>query len=297
MGGGQSRAPKVRRRLGNPRRLRGSRSSAQVAIRELSMRPRSSGIRRQGELLPLDQMGKFAHGRTRLLGIKGTMGILEPRGDGPLAEFHVWWDNIRPPDLPAFRDCIDNARGERPVQRFLQAHPTFLIQHLGGGHGRWVLPQKRLGAEFVTDFVIGEKDSAGYHWTAVEMESPLAPMFTKRGDPSRHLTHAIRQIQDWRSWLHRNQAYAARDRRESGLGLTDITGDVKGLILISRRHLVEAATNERRRQMMREHSIDIHTYDFLIEAAQGRAAMLADRQTWCELDPAAHMGPPPPLLK
>jgi hypothetical protein len=35
------------------------------------------------------------------------------------------------------------------MQSYLSAHPELLIQHLGGGHGRWVIPQKRLGAEYL----------------------------------------------------------------------------------------------------------------------------------------------------
>jgi hypothetical protein len=74
--------------------------------------------------------------------------------------------------------------------------------------------------------MIGDKHSLGHEWQAVELESPLKPMFNNNGDASRYLVDAIRQIQDWRSWLTRNQDYAARARNESGLGLTDITGNV-----------------------------------------------------------------------
>lgn len=97
-----------------------------------------------------------------------------------------------------------------------------LIQHLGGGHGRWVLPQKRLGAEHVPDFMIGEKDSLGYRWQAVELEHPKDRMFTKAGNPTAKLTHAIRQIQDWRTWLQQNQNYAARPERAKGSGYFDL---------------------------------------------------------------------------
>jgi len=145
-----------------------------------------------------------------------------------------------------------------------------LIQHLGGGHGRWVIPRQRLGAEHITDFVIGESCSSGFDWQAVELESPGARMFTRRGDPTASLTHAIRQIQDWRAWLGRNAGYAARSRAESGLGLTQIRADLPGLILIGRRGSVDPATNERRRQMASDLNIRIHSYDYLLDNARGR---------------------------
>ena len=199
----------------------------------------------------------------------------ESRRSDPLKDFFVLWDEIRQDDVDRLQKALDAASSEEDIQHFLQDNPKYLLQHLGGGHGRWVVPKKRLGAEHVTDFMIGEKHSFEHEWQAVELESPLNPMFNKNGDPSRYLVHAIRQIQDWRSWLTLNQNYAARAQNESGLGLTDINGNVSGLILISRRSSTPASTIERRRQMVKELNIRIHTYDYLLEALNGRLKGLA----------------------
>jgi hypothetical protein len=48
------------------------------------------------------------------------------------------------------------------LQRHLATNPLLLVQHLGGGGGRWMLSQKRLGSEYVPDFVIGERSSGGF---------------------------------------------------------------------------------------------------------------------------------------
>jgi hypothetical protein len=141
-----------------------------------------------------------------------------------------------------------------------------LARLLGGGQGRWVIPKQKLGSQYVTDFVIGERSSIGFEWYAVELEGPRAKMYTKAGDPTGKLTHAIRQIQDWRAWLQRNQNYAARNRSENGLGLTDIVSDVPGLILMGRRNEIPANTEERRRQMGRDLNMKIHSYDWLLES-------------------------------
>lgn len=188
----------------------------------------------------------------------------------PLKEFFVWWDNISKKDIKALKKLLKTAEKEHDLQEFLQNNPILLIQHLGGGQGRWVISKPRLGAEHVTDFLIGERHSAGFDWQAVELENPNAPMFTKRGDPSKQLTHAIRQILDWRAWLQRNQNYASRPKIEHGLGLTDIVSTIPGLILIGRRKETDPITNERRRQMAHDLNINIHTYDFLLESAEGR---------------------------
>lgn len=121
----------------------------------------------------------------------------------PLGEFLVWWPHFSRKDVTAFKKCLARATRETDLQKFLAVNPMLLAQQLGGGHGRWVIPQKRLGCQFVPDFMVGEKSSAGFEWYAVELESPTAKMFTKAGDPSRQLNHAMRQISDWRSWLER----------------------------------------------------------------------------------------------
>lgn len=199
----------------------------------------------------------------------------------PLRDFFSNWDAVDESDIDALRGALDSAKREEDVQQFLQANPKYLIQHLGGGHGRWIIPKQRLGAEHVTDFMIGEKDSMGFRWQAVELESPLAKMFTKAGNPSAALTHAIRQIQDWRMWLAANQNYAARNRGEDGLGLTEIHPDVTGVVIMGRRATESEETRRLRRQMGRDAKIEIHTFDYLLEALIGRVNSLREhRKMW-----------------
>jgi hypothetical protein len=196
------------------------------------------------------------------------------RAEDPLRDFFTWWDRVDDKDVVALKSALDQARREEDVQQFLQHNPELLIQHLGGGHGRWVIPKARLGADHVTDFLIAERHSFGFEWQAVELESPRRPMFNKNGDPSQHLNHAIRQITDWRSWLKSNQAYASRSRDEGGLGLTDIDTHVRGLVLIDRRANIRGDTSARRRQMVQDLNIEIHSYDYLLSAIEGRIESL-----------------------
>ena len=188
----------------------------------------------------------------------------------PLGEFFVWWHQLTRGHVTRFKQQLERATREQDLQSFLERDPKILVQHLSGGHGRWVIPHQRLGSQYVTDFLIGEQNSDGWEWQAVELESPRVRMFTKKGDPTAQLNHAITQIQEWRDWLTKNAAYAARPRDQQGLGLTDIRPDLAGLVLIGRRESVDPATNGLRRQMKATLNIEIHTYDFLLTNAQGR---------------------------
>ncbi len=186
----------------------------------------------------------------------------------------VWWNVVSKRDVSRLRTRVRTATDERSMQKFLEANPEFLIQHLGGGHGRWVLPHQRLGSQFCTDFLIADRNSMGYGWEVVELESPKARMFTKRGDPTAALTHAIRQIADWRIWLAANVDYAQRSRAAGGLGLPQIHARAEGLILMSTRAQESPENAVRRRELSITNGIAIHTYDFLVEACAGRANAL-----------------------
>lgn len=188
----------------------------------------------------------------------------------PFNKFLALWDDITPSHLARFKRCLASARSEAPLQQLFAREPLLLVQHLGGGHGRWVIPQKRLGAEFVPDFVVGEKSSIGYEWQLVELESPTAPLFTRAGDPSKQLNHALRQIDDWRAWLEKNSDYAARPLDQGGLGLTDISSAAAGVILIGRRKDLSPKDTARRRQMTARTGVQIHTYDYISDAIHGR---------------------------
>jgi hypothetical protein len=197
----------------------------------------------------------------------------------PKQEFFVTWDNFNRKDPTNYKRCLGKARNEKNMQEFLEAHPYLLVMHLDGHHGKWVIPHQRLGSEYVPDFLIGSKDSMGFWWIAVELESPTSPIFIKSGDPSKALNHAIRQILDWRVWLKKNQNYAERSWAKGGLGLVDIDGDIPGLILIGRRNMVDPTTNERRRQFVQDLGIEIHTYDWLMNKPSDRIEALESSRT------------------
>ncbi len=139
--------------------------------------------------------------------------------DGPHADSFARWDHVLQSEVEEYLDLLKHAKSERPMQAFFYLHRHFLVEHLRGGHGRWAISQLRLGSQHVTDFMIGASHSLGADWIAVELESPRASIFTKAGNPTATLTHAIRQITDWRAWLTSNLSYATRPVAEGGLGL------------------------------------------------------------------------------
>lgn len=178
------------------------------------------------------------------------------------------WDRITAEEATYLKQLLKGNPDEAALQRFLEANPKFLIQVLGGGHGRYQLAKQRLGKEYVPDFLIAEMSSIGIEWHAVEIESPRTKSHRNDGLASEALDHAVGQIRDWRKWLMNNIDYARRPQTEDGLGLVGIDARVTGLILIGRRHKYPERFNEIRRQMKDREHIVVHSYDWLVDAAQ-----------------------------
>ena len=165
-----------------------------------------------------------------------------------------------------FIAVLERATNEHSIQEFLEANPAFLLTPLVAHHRGWVIPQKRLGSEHITDFLACGLSSLGLQWLAIEIESPVERLFTQKGDPTAPLTHAIRQISDWREWLTSNLSYARNPKELSGLGLRNITAEVPGLILMGRSSSTDASTHHRRQRLSIDLNINIRTYDYLIDA-------------------------------
>jgi hypothetical protein len=183
-------------------------------------------------------------------------------------------DAVTEQQVAAYEQALEAAPDELAMQRFLESAPRLLLQHLAAAGEHWVISKKRLGTEHETDFLLAEQGSTGLTWYAVELERPQARLFTASGDQSAKLTHALRQIDDWREWLSRNRDYASRPRNQSGLGLREIDPDLDGLIIMGRDADLDPRTHDRRRRLQRMHRVRIETYDWLARQARGRLAVL-----------------------
>lgn len=170
-----------------------------------------------------------------------------------------------PSDVAELRRLIMTAGTERPIHEFLERRPHFLTGNIQPAHhGQFCISKPRLGAELVPDFFAAGLDSGGLWWYGVELENPNESMFQKDGDLSAALSHALRQIEDWRSWLRDNIAYAQQQ-----LGLVDIDADLPCYVIIGRRgteRLANSKLSARRRAVQKrdKSGLILHHYEWLV---------------------------------
>jgi hypothetical protein len=169
------------------------------------------------------------------------------------------------------REAIDTAGDERPIQRLLAQYPELLAATVTSSYGTFVLPQVSLGGKKKPDFAVVVADSAGFHWTLIELESPRAALANKNGTLGPKARQALQQIDDWREWLTANIAFARADVDDGGVGLSDIRPEAPGLILVGRRGASTSLPPGRRQSIHERQHIEIHSYDWLLDVVQERS--------------------------
>lgn len=164
------------------------------------------------------------------------------------------------PSLTLFRNSLQDASDERPLQTFLASHPQLLTCLLPPGRNAWCWDRPRFGSESIPDFLLCTRNSTGFEWVMVELESPTVPPLTQAGLPSAKLREAQGQVQDWRIWLRDNIAYA-----QTQLGFQGINAEAQAVIVIGRRSAIEVNHGKKWREFSTLNT-RVMTYDRLIDS-------------------------------
>jgi len=197
-----------------------------------------------------------------------------PKANSTLPPVSVSWaaQRITPngsvePSLTLFRKTLGDAADERPMQTFLACHPHLLECLLLPGRDAWCWDRPRFGSESIPDFLLCTRNSAGFEWVMVELESPSVSPLTQAGLPTAKLREAQGQVQDWRIWLRDNIAYA-----QTQLGFQGLTAEAQAIIVIGRRSAV-ATKHAKKWREINTSNTRIMTYDRLIDSfGSGRTA-------------------------
>lgn len=181
-----------------------------------------------------------------------------------LSKFRIK-DVVSEQDIAELEMAVEGADDERPIQKFLEENCHILTALLGGSEC-YCIPQKRLGAEYVPDFIIGDVNSLGIRWVLIELETPRSGIYVQDGSRFEAKTlKGINQIIDWRNWLSGNIGYARQRRSENGLGLFDIREKSDAVVVVGRRSRMPETKDALRHEYLQSNGIQIHTYDWLIE--------------------------------
>jgi len=145
-------------------------------------------------------------------------------------------------------------RNEHDLQTCLTTHPV-----LFGPEYRAVIPKHRLGSDFEMDYAL--RRASGLY-DLLEIESGNLMLFTKSGNPTKHLVHAEQQVLDWLRWIERHYHYAESK-------LPELTSPL-AYVVIGRSATLSPKDRDRllQRNAIFRDRLRIMTYDDLLERAK-----------------------------
>ncbi|MDX3135972.1 DUF4263 domain-containing protein [Streptomyces europaeiscabiei] len=133
--------------------------------------------------------------------------------DDPTRPRAVSWNEYRVWLLREWDSLLASGGGEKPVQKFLEAHPSLLPGATddvgpGGHHGaslHSVISQPELqglGRRRYPDFMWVRRDTAAIRPICIEIEDPAKRWFNPRSQtPTAELTEALDQLIEWKVWF------------------------------------------------------------------------------------------------
>lgn len=172
---------------------------------------------------------------------------------------------------------------ENEVLRFLKGHNNYLLvssllkkYYNFGHHDAYLFPEFQLGNSYVADFLIVGKNSDGWHFVFVELESPNGLITNSDGEIGMVFRKWITQINDWIVWLEKSYSCLREtfDKcKKSGDILPNEFNDLDStrlnyIVVAGRRINFKDKTYRIRRKMCRESNILLLHYDNLIDAVK-----------------------------
>ena len=101
----------------------------------------------------------------------------------------------------SFELLLNDSEKEEELQIFLKTNPMLLHPTAN------IIPKKKLGEDFITDFVLVCNNAQGISYTLVEIEKASDKILTADNSLASKNSHAIKQTRDWDIWLEKNKAY------------------------------------------------------------------------------------------
>lgn len=158
---------------------------------------------------------------------------------------------------------------ESDLHQFIAEHASLFF-----GQGTVVISQFDLGSDYQVDFVIAtDEASYGVSYNLVEIETPRTPPYTRSGNPSARLTHAIQQVLNWKTWLKRHRGHVRRFFPSEYHGWEEFT-NFSYSIFIGRG--ASSAMTAKRNELARQVEIEIRSFDYLTRTLREGIAHVSD---------------------
>lgn len=182
-----------------------------------------------------------------------------------------------------FRQLIDTDVSERDILNFINQNEYYCLigsilksNYYFGHHGAYLFKEFPLPPNFIADYLLIGKASAGYQFVFVELENPTGSIVNKDGTFGTTIRKGIKQLEDWEEWIEANFSHLELSF-EKALGKIHILPKefrkldktrIHFAIIAGRRSDFSDKTYRLQRNLHREKNITLLHYDNLIDTLQ-----------------------------
>jgi len=180
-----------------------------------------------------------------------------------------------------FEILLDSNPTERQILNFINQNKHYnliaSIFHSGlsfGHHDAYLFKEFELPSTFKSDYLLVGKNSHGYHFAFVELESPSGSITTKDGGFGTTIRKGIKQTEDWDKWLEGNYSALSLIFDKYKSNLVELPKEFRSLnktrlnyvIVSGRRKDFNDNTYEEKRRLLRNQNINLLHYDNLLDS-------------------------------
>lgn len=180
-----------------------------------------------------------------------------------------------------FQALIDSNPTERRILNFINYNRYYnliaSIFHSGytfGHHDAYLFKEFELPTKYKADYLLIGKNSHGYHFIFIELESPTGSITNNGGEFGTAIRKGIKQVEDWDKWLESNfntlpLIFDRKKNTSIELPIEFRSLDKTRLnyvVICGRRTDFMDNTYEDKRRLLRSKNINLLHYDNLIDS-------------------------------
>lgn len=180
-----------------------------------------------------------------------------------------------------FEKLLNSNPSERMILNFINQNRYFnliaSLFHSGftfGHHDAYLFKEFEFPATYKADYLLVGKNSHGYHFIFVELESPTGSITNKDGRFGTTIRKGIKQVEDWDKWLEGNfnSLYLVFEKLKNNR--TELPDEFRTLnktrlnyvVICGRRADFNDNTYDEKRRLLRSKNINLLHYDNLIDS-------------------------------
>lgn len=176
-------------------------------------------------------------------------------------------------EADALKEELDKSKKENDIQHYIKDNKKWFIpaslfeDYDFGHHEAYIVPEQKLGREYIVDYMLLGRNSIGHQIILVEFENVNVDYRLQTSNmESEEVRKGLTQLRDWKRWMDDNRHYFM-----NSCGLVDISRNIPSwgiyyCLVVGRRNRMDSISNQMRGQTQRDTpGLHIVSYDRLVD--------------------------------